>query len=216
MLKNYLNKKKKPKKTPPTTVRRLILLFLFPQEGQVVGSQGVNEEHHGSDGDAAVAEKPAVDGLQRDAHLVGYALTVCAFQHLFNSQAGQVCTLVSRSTYLTLRVHLTSPSSTRLLYSAHPHHSCITVYTDTTYTHMYYTYFTVYIPLHNIPITLCTHMTPNSKCVPTQHPLHSVYPHNIDLQSTYSFQWEDQGSQAIRADDAHPFYPDGVDRTPRQ
>ena len=73
----------------PTTVHRLILLFLFPQQGQVVGSQGVNEEHHGSDGDAAVAEKAAVDGLQCDAYLVGYALTVCAFQHLFNSQ-GQV------------------------------------------------------------------------------------------------------------------------------
>ena len=168
---------------------------------------------------------------------------VCLLTPVQQSRSGQVCVHVSRRTYLTLCSHLISPASTCLLDSTYPHHSCITVYTHTTHTHMYYTYFTVYTPPCNI--TLCTHMTPSSKCVPTQHPLHSVYPHNIhftvctrttsisqcvptqhpfhsvyphniNLQSTSSFRWEVHGSQTIRADDAHPLYPERVDHIPRQ
>ena len=104
---------------------------------------------------------------------------VCLPTPVQQSRSGEVCIHISHSTYLTLGIHLISPASTRLLDSTYPHHSCITVYTHTTHTHMYYTYFTVYTPPCNI--TLCTHMTPSSKCVPTQHPLHSVYPHNIQF-----------------------------------
>ena len=74
-----------------------------------------------------------------------------------------MCIHISHSTYLTLCIHLISPASTHLLDSTYPTPICITHTLQCT-------------PLR---ITLCTHMTPNSKCVLTQHPLHSVYPHNI-------------------------------------